>query len=46
MSTTLFVEATNLLDNTYRDDWNDPTVYLRDTRRYDRTLAVGLKWQL
>ena len=45
-SVTLIVEATNLLDSTYRDYWKDPAVYPRDTRRYDRTLALGLGWKL
>lgn len=45
-NTTLIVEATNLLDNTYRDYWKDPSVYPRDTRRYDRTLTLGLNWKL
>jgi len=45
-TTTLIVEATNLLDNAYRDYWKDPSVYPRDTRRYDRTLAIGVSWKL
>jgi TonB-dependent receptor len=42
----MILEATNLLDFRYHDYWNDPNIYPRDTRRYDRTFTVGMSWGL
>lgn len=42
----VLVEGTNLLDFKYHDYWTDKNVYPRDTRRYDRTGAIGLSWSL
>jgi TonB-dependent receptor len=42
----VFVEGSNLLDFKYRDYWSNPAVYPRDTRRFDRTAAIGVSWSL
>ncbi|MES1200068.1 MAG: TonB-dependent receptor [Pseudomonadota bacterium] len=38
-------DATNLLDSYYQDYFGDPNAYPRDTRRFDQTLAVGLRYR-
>jgi iron complex outermembrane receptor protein len=42
----VMIEGTNLLNFTYHDYWSDKALYLRDTRRFDRTGAIGLSWSL
>ncbi|MYM94093.1 TonB-dependent receptor [Duganella vulcania] len=37
--------GTNLLNFKYQDYWQDPTIYPRDTRRYDRTVGLSLSWK-
>jgi len=43
--TTLTLDAVNLLDTEFKDYWNTPSVYPRDTRRYDRTIGLALRWK-
>jgi TonB-dependent receptor len=40
---TLTVDATNLLDETYRDQFGTGGVTPRDTRAYDRTFGAGIR---
>lgn len=40
---TLTFEVINILDTEFRDYFNDPDIFPRDTRRYDRTYEVGFR---
>jgi TonB-dependent receptor len=40
---TLTFEVINILDTEFRDYFDDPNLYPRDTRRYDRTYEVGFR---
>jgi len=40
---TFTFEVVNLLDTEFNDYFNDPNLYPRDTRRYDRTYEVGFR---
>jgi iron complex outermembrane receptor protein len=42
----VMVEGTNLLDLKYHDYWTDKNLYPRDTRRFDRTVGLGVSWSL
>jgi iron complex outermembrane recepter protein len=42
---TLTLDATNILDNKYQDYFYDPQLYPRDTRSYDRTIAIGARFR-
>lgn len=42
---TLTVDATNLLNAEYQDFFADAALYPRDTRAYDRTFGVGLRYR-
>ena len=37
--------GTNLLNFKYQDYWDNPTIFPRDTRRYDRTVGLSLSWK-
>ena len=43
---TLTFEAVNILDTKFKDYFNNPNLYPRDTRRYDRTFELGLRASL
>ena len=43
---TLTLDGNNLLDTKFKDYWNAPGVYARDTRRYDRTVGLSLRWKM
>jgi len=43
---TLTFDATNLLNSYYQDYFGNQSVYPRDTRRFDQTLALGLRYRL
>ncbi len=43
---TLTVDATNLLDHLYHDNFGDLPMFTRDTRSYDRTYGVGLRYKM
>jgi TonB-dependent receptor len=43
---TLTLEGINLLDTEFKDYFDDPDLYPRDTRRYDRQVLVGFRWSL
>ncbi len=40
---TLTFEVVNLLDTEFKDYFNDPSIFPRDTRRYDRTYELGFR---
>jgi TonB-dependent receptor len=40
---TLTLEVVNILDTEFRDYFDDPNLYPRDTRRYDRTYELGFR---
>jgi TonB-dependent receptor len=42
----LTLDATNLLNSYYQDYFGNPTVYPRDTRRFDQTVALGFRYKL
>ncbi len=42
----VMIEGTNLLDFKYHDYWTNASLYPRDTRRFDRTGAIGVSWSL
>ena len=42
---TLSVDATNLLNETYRDSFGGFAIAPRDTRQYDRTFSVGARFR-
>lgn len=39
-------DATNLLDSDYQDYFGNPNIYPRDTRRFDRTYVLGVRYKL
>jgi TonB-dependent receptor len=43
---TFTFEAVNILDTKFKDYFNDPNLYPRDTRRYDRTFELGFRVSL
>ena len=43
---TLTLDATNLLDSHYQDYFGNAGVYPRDTRRFDQTVALGLRFKM
>jgi len=43
---TVTFDATNLLNSYYQDYFVNPIVYPRDTRRFDQTYAIGLRYRL
>ena len=43
---TAALEIVNLLDTKFKDYFNDPNLYPRDTRRYDRTFQFGVRLKL
>ncbi|MGV7206952.1 TonB-dependent receptor [Oxalobacteraceae bacterium A2-2] len=46
-NTSVTINGTNLLDFKYKDYWtNNPSLYPRDTRKYDRTVGLFLNWKL
>ena len=45
-STSVAVEANNLLNFKYQDYFSNSTVTPRDTRYYDRTFRIGVHWKL
>lgn len=42
---TITFDATNILKSQYQDYFYDASLYPRDTRAYDRTLAVGVRYR-
>jgi iron complex outermembrane receptor protein len=40
---TLTFESVNILDTEFKDYFNDPNLFPRDTRRYDRTFEFGFR---
>jgi iron complex outermembrane recepter protein len=42
---TITADATNILDSHYQDYFHDASRYPRDTRAYDRTFALGLRYR-
>ncbi len=42
---TLTFDATNILGHYYHDDFGDLPMFTRDTRNYDRTVGVGLRYR-
>ena len=43
---TLTLDATNLLNSYYQDYFGNQAVYPRDTRRFDQTYSLGLRWRM
>ncbi len=43
---TLTLDATNLLNSYYQDYFGNPTVDPRDTRRFDRTVVLGVRYRM
>lgn len=43
---TLTFEAVNITDTKFKDYFNDPNLYPRDSRRYDRTFEFGFRASL
>ena len=43
---TVTFDATNMLNSDYQDYFGSPSVYPRDTRRFDQTYALGLRYKL
>ncbi|HEY4940604.1 MAG TPA: TonB-dependent receptor [Rhizomicrobium sp.] len=43
---TFTLDATNLLDSKYQDYFTNPTVDPRDTRIFDQTIALGVRFRL
>jgi iron complex outermembrane recepter protein len=41
----LTFDATNILDHKYHDNFGDISIFTRDTRNYDRTYGVGLRYR-
>jgi iron complex outermembrane receptor protein len=37
--------GTNLMNFKYQDYWDNPSIFPRDTRRYDRTVGLSLSWK-
>jgi iron complex outermembrane recepter protein len=44
--TTVTFDVVNILDTKFKDYFNDPNLYPRDTRRYDRTFQLGVRLKL
>ncbi len=42
---TLTFDMTNILEGDYQDYFDDPVLYPRDTRAYDRTFAIGARYR-
>lgn len=42
---TVTLDATNILKSEYQDYFRNASLYPRDTRAYDRTIAVGLRYR-
>jgi TonB-dependent receptor len=42
---TVTLDATNLLKSEYQDYFHDASLYPRDTRAYDRTIELGLRYR-
>lgn len=42
---TVSLDATNILGREYRDYFADPTRYRRDTRAFDRTIGMGVRFR-
>ena len=42
---TVSVDATNLLNETYRDLFGEFPITPRDTRQYDRTFSTGVRFR-
>ena len=40
---TFTFEVINVLDTEFKDYFNDPSIFPRDTRRYDRTYELGFR---
>jgi iron complex outermembrane recepter protein len=45
-SLTMTFDATNLLNSYYQDYFGNPTVFPRDTRRFDRQYSLGIRYRL
>ena len=43
---TLTFDATNLLDSYYQDYFGNQSFYPRDTRRFDQTYSLGVRFRL
>jgi iron complex outermembrane recepter protein len=43
---TITFDATNLLDSYYQDHFGNQAVYPRDTRRFDQTYSLGVRFKL
>jgi iron complex outermembrane recepter protein len=43
---TLTFDATNMLDSYYQDYFGNQSVYPRDTRRFDQTYSLGIRFRL
>jgi TonB-dependent receptor len=41
---TVTLDAVNILDTVFRDYWNNQAIYPRDSRKYDRTVGLALRW--
>jgi hypothetical protein len=42
---TFTFDATNILGHYYHDDFGNLPMFTRDTRNYDRTIGVGLRYR-
>ena len=42
---TLTFDATNIPGHKYHDNFGDLSMFTRDTRNYDRTIGVGLRFR-
>jgi len=43
---TLTFDATNLLNSYYQDYFGTQAIYPRDTRRFDQTYSLGVRFRL
>jgi TonB-dependent receptor len=43
---TFTLDATNLLNSYYQDYFTDPVAYPRDTRRFDQTIVLGIRFRM
>ena len=43
---TVTFDATNLLNSYYQDYFGNQSVYPRDTRRFDQTYSLGVRYRL
>jgi iron complex outermembrane receptor protein len=41
---TVTLDAVNILNTVFRDYWNNQAIYPRDSRTYDRTVGLALRW--